>query len=81
MQIKPCKCGETAEYDCVHVATVVAFGVDYETYVVICENCDEETDEYDTPYEAIEAWNKRVGDTNEKSCPNTFKEWSEQYAD
>jgi superfamily II DNA helicase RecQ len=59
-ELKPCKCGETEP--CVHLALVYIIDDDEEKYCVMCENCDAETDEYDTAQQAISAWNTRVGD-------------------
>lgn len=61
-KLKPCpKCGETTDGDCVHVQLHYCLDDDSETWVVMCENCGYETNEYDTPEEAAMAWNADDG--------------------
>lgn len=61
-KLKPCpKCGETTDGDCVHVQKLVDLWDDTETWQVMCEACGYETpEEYETPGEAAEAWNRRT---------------------
>jgi hypothetical protein len=58
MDLNPCKCGRTSEDGCVHTNMVYVIEDDYKGWVVMCENCDEETDLFNYENDAIEAWNK-----------------------
>lgn len=53
--IKPCLCGETEPN--VHLQLVYIIEDDKEKYCVMCESCDQETDNFNTPEEAIKVWN------------------------
>ena len=58
-ELKPCKCGETLKAGWgVHLQQIYIIDDDEEKYCVMCENCDAETEEYDTREEAIEAWER-----------------------
>lgn len=52
-KLKPCpKCGN-------HILSFV-IGVVVPKFAVLCEECGEETDFFDTKNKAVEAWNRRV---------------------
>lgn len=56
----PCPfCGDTS-YGGVHPVIIGSIGYGEETYGVMCENCCAEINQFDTPEEAIEAWNRRA---------------------
>ena len=51
--LKPCpKCGN-------HILSFV-IGVVVPKFTVLCEECGEETDFFDTKNKAVEAWNRRA---------------------
>ena len=54
--LKPCPCcGSTASL--VRLQDVRA---DELSYIIMCDSCDLQTDEYENPIEGILVWNKRV---------------------
>lgn len=60
-KLKPCPfCGE--DEDCGVRIILNAYLNGIERYAVMCEACGVETYGYETPKEAIVAWNTRVGD-------------------
>lgn len=54
IKLKPCPfCGGEAEF------------VGYKSYWIICVDCTAESAVYDSKAEAVEAWNRRVGQEDE----------------